>query len=188
MVEALRTNKTLKVLGMANNKLNDRDADLLVNALSENSTLEQLDVRENLFHDQGIINIAQVARVSKGLRKLLVVKNPFGTKGSLALLKAVRENHRIVYMDVCRSDSIHQQIHYHTTLNRGGRRLLLERPKPPLALWPLAMERANFIDWDDRHNDDLVQQSTSLLDPRIDVLYHFLQESPVIFEGTMCET
>jgi Ran GTPase-activating protein (RanGAP) involved in mRNA processing and transport len=189
IVGALSENNSIHNFSIANNKLSDSDSELLVTALMENSTLEVLDVRENLFHDQGIIKLARLAKLSKGLRKLLVARNPFGTDGSLALLEAVRENHRMFYMDVCRDDTIHRQIHYNTTLNRGGRRLLLERPKPPLGLWPLAMERANNIEWEEEeHDTNLGQQASMLLDPRIDVLYHFLQESPIIFEGMICET
>jgi Ran GTPase-activating protein (RanGAP) involved in mRNA processing and transport len=190
IVAALQVNKTLRTFGMANIKLRDQDVDMLVTMLKGNVTLENVDIRQNLLHDQGIIKLAEAAKFSKGLRKLLVVKNLFGTDGSMALLEAVRENHRLIYLDVCCNDTIHQQIRYNMTLNRGGRRLLLERPKPPLALWPLAMERANNIDWDEERNMDMEQQHTAamIMDPRIDVLYHFLQESPVIFEGMVCET
>ncbi|KAG7374135.1 leucine-rich repeat, ribonuclease inhibitor subtype [Nitzschia inconspicua] len=189
IVEGLKENKTLRNLGLANNKLRDDDTDLLVTVLKESRSLEQLDIRENIFYDRDMVNLAEAAKVSRGLKKLLVVKNPFGSEGSLALLEAVQENLGIIYLDVCCSDSIHQQIHYNTALNRGGRRLLLERPKPPLALWPLAMERANNIDWGENFTQNWGQQESSMLsDPRIDVLYHFLQKSPVIFEGMLCET
>jgi Ran GTPase-activating protein (RanGAP) involved in mRNA processing and transport len=185
ILEALRVNTTLKALGIANNKLRDQDAEMMVAALRENKTLECLDVRENIFHDKGITLLAHLAKESNGLRKLYVVKNPFGSDGSLALLEAARENHRIIHMDVCCKN-----IRYNTTLNRGGRRLLMDTPKPPLGLWPLAMERANKIDWEEEGHMHMASPSPSgmLKDPRIDVLYHFLQESPVIYEGIICES
>ncbi|KAL3924745.1 MAG: hypothetical protein SGILL_000855 [Bacillariaceae sp.] len=183
ILEAMKENTTLTALGMANNKLRDEDAEMLLVALSENSTLESLDLRGNLFHDRGVLHIARLVKESKSLRKLLVVKNPFGSEGSLALLEATRTNHRIIHMDVCCKN-----IRYNTALNRGGRCLLMETPKPPLALWPLAMERANNIDWGEEGSTHFAQPSGTLVDPRIDVLYHFLQKSPVIFEGMICDS
>jgi hypothetical protein len=188
IVGALYENKSVRVFGIANNKLSDQDADVLVTALLENSTLEQLDIRENHFHDQGMIKLAHVAKESKSLRKLLVARNPFGTGGSLALLEAVAKNHRIFYIDVCRNDAIDRQIHYNTTLNRAGRRLLLERPWLPLALWPLVLERANNIDWDDDEYTRNLGQQTTVLDPRIEILHHILQRSPIISEGIISKT
>jgi Ran GTPase-activating protein (RanGAP) involved in mRNA processing and transport len=184
LAEALKENESLVTLGMAANKLTDQDANEIAHALAINHNLENLDVRENRMHDEGIISLAMVAKKSKALRKLFVVKNPFCTNASLALLDAARSNHNIIHVDVCCKDSINQKIRYNAVLNRGGRRLLLERP--PLALWPLAMERANNIDWTEDNTTQLGQQNGALADPRIDVLYYFLQKGPPIFEGLIC--
>jgi Ran GTPase-activating protein (RanGAP) involved in mRNA processing and transport len=184
LAEALKENESLVTLGMAANKLTDRDANEIAHALAINHNIENLDVRENRMHDEGIISLAMVAKKSKALRKLFVVKNPFCTNASLALLDAARSNHNIIHVDVCCKDSINQKIRYNAVLNRGGRRLLLERP--PLALWPLAMERANNIDWAEDNTMQSGQQNGALNDPRIDVLYYFLQKGPPIFEGLIC--
>jgi Ran GTPase-activating protein (RanGAP) involved in mRNA processing and transport len=186
ITKALKENDSLVHLGMAANKLTDQDATELAHSLAVNSTLEHLDVRENFMHDEGIEKLAKIAKSSKALRKLFVVKNLFGTDASLALLDAARSNHNIIHIDVCCKDSINQRIRYNAALNRGGRRLLLE--KPPLALWPLAMERANNIDWTEDNTMQMGQQTGALVDPRIDVLYYFLQEGPPIFEGLVCES
>jgi Ran GTPase-activating protein (RanGAP) involved in mRNA processing and transport len=185
-VQAIEGNVTLAVLALPKNKLDDQDIAMLATALAKNSTLEYLDMRENLLTDRGIICLAQLAKSSMGLRKIFVVKNPFGTDGSLALLEAASTNHNIFHMDVCTKDSIHKLIRYHTALNRGGRRLLMENP--PLGLWPLAMERANKIDWDENSTLYLGQESGSLVNPRVDVLYHFLQKGPPLFEGLVCNS
>jgi len=186
VAEALKENKSIKVLGMPNNKLTDNDAALLTLALRENSALVSMDVRENRIGDEGITQLAKVARESKALRKLFVVKNPFGTDGSMALLETARENHNIIHVDVCCKDSINQKIRYNTALNRGGRQLLFE--KPPLALWPLAFERCNNIDWEEDSSMNLGQQGGNISDPRVDVLYYFLQEGPPLFEGLICQS
>ncbi|MGK3757796.1 MAG: Ran GTPase-activating protein (RanGAP) involved in mRNA processing and transport [Bacillariaceae sp.] len=195
LAEALKVNKTLITLKLPRNKLIDSDAIIISMALMENSTLENLDVRENNFSDIGIIHLAKTARDnSKGLRKIYTSNNPFGKSGSLALLEAAATNFDLIHIDTnCKDDDrINKQIRYHIALNRGGRKLLLENP--PLAIWPLAMERSqihleeyyannsnnnNIIDDDD---DDMDLETSSCdINMRSDVLYYLLKENPSTF-------
>jgi hypothetical protein len=183
LAKALKRNTSVAVLSLPRNKLSDQDAGLLATALLENSTLKSLDVRENLFSDDGIITLANAAEKGPSLRKLNVMKNPFGIRGSLALLTAVRENTKLVHVELG-ADNVgqpSQHIRYFTALNRGGRRLLYENP--PLSLWPLALERVSKIDWDEESGDMLdVPDGGS---HQLDVLY-FLLQGPVFFEGLVC--
>eukprot|EP00536_Pseudo-nitzschia_multiseries_P012442 jgi/Psemu1/326824/estExt_fgenesh1_pg.C_4770007 len=164
---ALTINEGLKTLELPRNELDDSSATEFAAALASNSALETLDLRENNLSDAGVSALAASARASKGLRRLQLGDNAFGTIGLLALLDAASHNYNLVHLDDdnnniveginCDKNEnenedenedddkyIRRQIHYHTTLNRDGRKLLLE--EPPLGLWPRVMERCSRLD------------------------------------------
>lgn len=223
IAEALGTNKTLRTLKLPRNRLKDSDALLLAKHLDNNTTLETLDVRENFFTDVGIAHLAEVARGKQnplyleGLRKLKIARNPFGMNGSLALLEAASQNFNLVHIDVSIVDDslslrkkkkavldkdrvlIHRKILYHTALNRGGRRMLLN-DSIPLSLLPMAMERSqigicskrktkglsqedyyNCIDVLDEDIEECDDYSDGSVDLRSDVLYLLLKENATAF-------
>lgn len=193
IAKALKMNKTLITLKLPRNELSDSDAFAFATALIENSTLEVFDVRENNISDIGITRLAETARDSKALRRLHVLNNPFGTNGALALLEAASKNFKIDYIDHCKDDKINKEIRYHTALNRGGRKFLLE--DPPLSLWPLVMEHCqyncNCLEEQEQYPTDSIgigidfdvgiEAAKNGIDMRSDVLYYLLKESPTTF-------
>lgn len=186
LTEALKVNETLTTLRLPRNKLSDSDAILISAALMENSTLENLDVRGNNLSDIGIIRLAETARDNSkgGLRRIYTSNNPFGVIGSHALLEAAMINFNLLHIDNCKDDKINQQIRYQIALNRGGRKLLFE--DPPLALWPLVMERSQLVskEYDTNDNNSISMEfdtSSCDFDMRSDVLFYLLKENPSTF-------
>jgi len=191
IANALAHNTTLITLKLPRNELTDSDAILLAVALAENPTLEILDLRENTIRNDGVAALAEAARHSRGLRQLYLRGNPFGIRASQSLLEAASYNFRLFFLTDNKRDehnygeneqkTIDRKIRYQTSLNRGGRQLLVDGNHPPLALWPLVLERqtcvADFEGLDEKHT---IADKT---DPsmRTDVLYYLLKESSPIF-------
>jgi hypothetical protein len=169
---ALSHNTRLTTLKLPRNELSDEDAILFAVALSDNSTLETLDLRENNLRDDSVVALAEAARWSRGLHQLHLRGNPFGTRASQALLEAAANNFHLSFVgdngrDVDEETTINQEIRYHTALNRGGRKLLLE-VTPHLALWPLVLEKqTSRPNWEDYPPGS---------DMRNDVLFYLLKE------------
>jgi predicted DNA-binding protein (UPF0251 family) len=175
---ALHTNTFLTTLSLARNKINDFDAELLATTLRENSTIQNIDLKENRIGDCGVTCLARAIATNTGLRKLNLAKNPFFCLD--ALLMAVRDkNLNLVHVELTDNSFAAQQIRYYSSLNKGGRRLLDE--KPVLGLWPLVMEKVNKMDWGEEYSSSFDEPPNQALD----VLYFFLQ-GPLLFEGLLC--
>lgn len=143
--KALTVNSRLRTLKLPRNELDDSSAMKLNDALFQNSTLENLDLRDNNMSDLGVTLLAKAAMLSNGLRRLLVGDNSFGTKASIALLEAVSRNYNLIQIDGNRNlevEHINKQIRYQATLNRGGRKLLVEDAL--IALWPLVLDGSRY--------------------------------------------
>ena len=180
IANALFLNKKLTTLKLTRNELNDSDAILFAVALSENRTLETLDLRENNIADDGVIALAEAAQFSRGLKQLQLRGNPFGARASLALLEAAQNNFNLFFIgDNGRGDSdvINKQIRYHTALNRGGRKLLLD-VTTPFGLWPLVLEKqASLLEQEEADEGSDATMGT-------DVIFYLLKQSPATFFST----
>jgi Ran GTPase-activating protein (RanGAP) involved in mRNA processing and transport len=174
---ALHTNTSLTTLSLARNKINDLDAELLATTLRENSIIQNIDLKENRIGDRGVNFLADAIATNTGLRKVNLTKNPFFCLD--ALLMAVRVNLNLVHVELTENSFAAQQIRYYSSLNKGGRRLLDE--KPVLGLWPLVMEKVNKMDWGEDYSSSFDEPPNQALD----VLYFFLQ-GPLLFEGLLC--
>jgi hypothetical protein len=177
-LNALRTNSTLTSLCLPRNKLNDSDAKHLAMALRENSTLQSINLRENKFSDKGIVTLAMGIGKNTGLQKLYVAKNPFSEEGTESLLVCVKEKMDLIHVELSQSHPVADLVRHYAILNRGGRRLMYQ--SPPLAIWPLVLERINKIDWVDENSTF----SSDVNNRKLDML-HFLLQGPVLFEGIL---
>jgi Ran GTPase-activating protein (RanGAP) involved in mRNA processing and transport len=143
---ALRSNKSLHILDLTCNRLNDQDAEVLAEALCDNTTLQELFLARNKITDSGIASIARDLPNMRGLKKLSLWGNTFGEDGATALLGGMARNMELHDLHLFRQFNCSDLIQYFTNINRGGRKLLQESPNVvPMALWPLVMERANNI-------------------------------------------
>jgi hypothetical protein len=160
IAEALRFNNSLRALDLSNNQLEDEDLFCLAEALVSNTTLHILDVGSNNFTNAGIEGLALCLQQMRGLKDLSLVHNPFDSAEKL--LKALTSN---MELETLRLDSYIPEwkgITYYLSLNRGGRRLLMQS-RAPLGLWPLVLERCQGL----KLNHD--------------VIFHFVQERPELF-------
>jgi Ran GTPase-activating protein (RanGAP) involved in mRNA processing and transport len=177
-INTLGTNSTLTSLSLPRNKLNDMDAKQLAMALRENSTLQSINLRENKFSDKGIVTLAMGIRKNTGLQKLYLAKNPFSEKGTESLLVCVKEKMDLIHVELSQNHPVADLVRYYAILNMGGRRLVFQ--SPPLAIWPLVIERINKIDLVDENSSF----SSDVNNHKLDVL-HFLLQGPVLFEGIL---
>lgn len=145
---ALRRNKRIKTISLARNKLADSDLLPLATALACNSTLEVLDLRENMLSDEGIAMLATTIQHPTGLQTINLAQNPFHEAGALALLRAVDTNPNLIEVHINENIYKCNEIRYATALNKAGRCLLFQ--SPPLALWPMVLERINRLDLGDK--------------------------------------
>jgi hypothetical protein len=160
IAQALRFNQSCKSLDLSHNRLDDEDLFGLIEALVDNTTLESLNLSSNQFTRAGMEAFAQNLNHMRGLRNLRLVHNSFDS--AAALLEALKSNRELQTMCIDRHLPEYMEIQYYLTLNRGGRRLILQS-NVPLGLWPLVLERCSG--WKLSH----------------DVMFHFL-EGPVMSE------
>ncbi|KAI9355024.1 hypothetical protein DFJ73DRAFT_759088 [Zopfochytrium polystomum] len=102
MVSALATNRSVKVLSLVRNDLDDSVATALAAALARNATLETLDLTSNLITDEGVVAIATVlsSNANTRLRALSVKLNLYGAVGASALAAAVASSRSLEHLRV----------------------------------------------------------------------------------------
>jgi Ran GTPase-activating protein (RanGAP) involved in mRNA processing and transport len=172
LIQALHSNTSLKCIKLAENNLNDEDAENLAAALAENDSLEELYLARNKITDEGIIKLAAQFSKMKGLKKLSIWGNPFGEEaGAKALLEGLKHNVELQDLELFRNYSVSSPILHHTRINRGGRKILKsDSNKIPLALWAHVLGRVNHLSFP-RHDDTAA---------RSEVLFHLLR-GPALF-------
>jgi Ran GTPase-activating protein (RanGAP) involved in mRNA processing and transport len=175
VAESLATSTTLRSLSLSFNKLNNDDIQKLTAGLACNQTLQEIDLRANNVRDDGVCDLAtNVLRKHPSLRKVYLFGNPFGSKGADALLGAIRENTKLMVLNMDYNSSSYESVQFYCCLNRGGRRLLKapeqEQGVPP-GLWPLVLDRAKSV-----------SQSSRGICSTADIIYHLLQ-GPAVLEG-----
>jgi Ran GTPase-activating protein (RanGAP) involved in mRNA processing and transport len=146
IISALKKNESLHTIDMTNNGLTDPEAELFADILCENTTLQELFLARNKIADPGIAALASRLPKMKGLKKLSLWGNKFGEEGAHLLLSGMIDNMELDDLDTFRQFKCSDQIQHFTNVNRGGRKLLQESTNNvPLALWSLALDRANRV-------------------------------------------
>jgi WD40 repeat protein/Ran GTPase-activating protein (RanGAP) involved in mRNA processing and transport len=97
LAEALKTNKTLKVLRLGSNRIGSAGAIALAKMLEANNSIELLDLHWNDIGDAGAKALAQVLRSHPKLTTLEVEHNGIGKDGGAALIEAWRHSQRLMY-------------------------------------------------------------------------------------------
>jgi hypothetical protein len=90
LVEAIRRNRSLRILDLTCNLLNDDDALMIGEVLTENSSLQELFLARNKFTDIGVERISACLPNMKGLKKLSLWGNQISENGALALLAGMK--------------------------------------------------------------------------------------------------
>jgi hypothetical protein len=101
LADALRTNTTLKHLGLNNNKIGDAGATQLADALRANTTLQHLYLCDNAVTEAGATQLADALRTNSSLQTLLFVDNNVGEAGARQLADALRANTTLQHLYLC---------------------------------------------------------------------------------------
>ena len=83
--DAIAASRTLKVLGLYSNKIDNEGAERLARALKANNALEELDLGGNQINDQGAKNIASALAVNKSLKVISLGGNAICDEGAKSL-------------------------------------------------------------------------------------------------------
>jgi Ran GTPase-activating protein (RanGAP) involved in mRNA processing and transport len=145
---AVMSNHVLRHLDVSFNLLTTNDLSNLVAALSKNTTLESINLMSNQLDDHTMLLIGNYLPRMRGLQKLTITANRFGEDGANALLQGLMTNVYLAELSMPRGFDASDGIDYYLALNRGGRRLLLEKKREsivPLGLWSLIFERVNSL-------------------------------------------
>ena len=130
---ALSVNRSLRVLHLASNDLQDDDMLPLCTAISQ-SRLSMLDLKSNQITSRGTQILAE--HLPSQLERLWLLGNPTGLTGAQALCKALERRHvnlidlRIPvyegFMLVAELQAMDEACHYYLILNKGGRRIVMD--------------------------------------------------------------
>ena len=175
---ALARNRSLKSLSLAKNKLDDIDAELLCAALLKNSTIQSLDLRENRFTEKGLMSILALLAQHTSIQSVNLSQMFISRKILDLMLEVVQRNPNLVHVEIDGDCPTAAMIRYFSSLNRGGRRLLFE--KTSLGLWPIAIERINLMDFEERNFSSEMTETQ-----KADAIFYLLK-GPAIFEGSVC--
>lgn len=178
-------NTSLKNLQLAANGLNDGFVESTLNIFGKDSALQELNLFGNRMTDLSIYRIISKLPVLKKLKSLWIGHNNFTAEGYNALLLAMQSNYVIEELSIITINTepevqeIQNKIDYFTGLNRGGRRIFASDVSDlPKSIWPLILERANRIEWDD--GDENVSKSISY---SADAIFCLLQ-GPALLEAS----
>lgn len=92
LAAALQVNTTLLELNLQSNGIQPEGAKAIAQAVEDNKTLERLDLGHNRIGDEGAIAFAETLKKNKALKKLGLSHNKIGDPGAKALAKSMVEN------------------------------------------------------------------------------------------------
>ena len=134
----LRFNKSLSELNLSFNNIGDQGAVAIAAALQINTTLRCLSLRRNGIGNTGVQKIAEYLPRMSALKEFILSKNDFDQNGASALLRGLRSNVELEYLNVEDkvSDSfVLREIVHWMRLNKAGRRIFRTRNTVPRPLW-----------------------------------------------------
>jgi len=149
-------NSSLKSLQLAANGLNDGFVKSTLNIFGKDSALEELNLFGNRMTDLSMHRLIAKLPDLKKLKSLWIGHNNFTAEGYNALLLAMQSNFILEELSIItintepEVEQIQDKIDHYTRLNRGGRRVFAsDISQLSMSIWPLILERANRIKWDD---------------------------------------
>jgi protein phosphatase 1 regulatory subunit 37 len=109
IAQVLKRNRTLKVLNLADNKIDGAGLALLAEALKYNSTLETLDLSNNPCcgaHSEGIAALRTAFTVNTSLKRLFLADTGLTTDGAISLAEFLPESKSLLHLDVTNNPQI----------------------------------------------------------------------------------
>lgn len=109
LAAAMRHNRTLRVLNLSDNELDEGSLALLCSALRYNTTLETLDVSHNPCCGpslQGVAALREVLAVHPRLKRVFLSMTGFASEAALALAECFVDAHTLIHLDVTANPGI----------------------------------------------------------------------------------
>lgn len=100
IANALKNNKTLKILELSANQICDDGAKDIANALKNNKTLKTLELNGNQISDEGAKYIAEFLKENSALTKLGLGGNEIGYDGAKDIASALKNNKTLITLDL----------------------------------------------------------------------------------------
>jgi hypothetical protein len=185
VANALARNKTLQVLYLRGNPLNDRGMESLVQSLLHNNTLERLMLTDCELSRNAIQSLLRQLRYMKGLRCLWL-------NGCQSTAPAARQQYIHIATESLRKnvsleelylpfgfDPYRSELNVLLDLNWGGRKLLHGAcsGQVPKALWSVILERVNMMSLPGGKKD-----KTELAKRRANIIYFLLRQQVLLEE------
>ena len=153
--------------------ITDQDLEFLIHGLKKQDLghhLLELDLSYNRITNHGACILANALVDFNYLRRINMEGNHgIGGVGGHFLLEALQTNYVMEDLTLDPQDfKVVSEISYIGRLNRGGRRVLMNR-NFPIALWPYLLKRANGMEW---KNSRSPRQTLAW---RSEILYHLLR-------------
>jgi NLR family CARD domain-containing protein 3 len=134
----LRINMSLSELNLSYNSIGDEGAVAIAAALQINKTLRCLSLRRNGIGNIGVQKFAESLPLMSALKELILAKNDINQMGASALLRGLRSNVDLEYLNVeekvSDSNVLREIIHWNR-LNKAGRRIFRSKNTVPQPLW-----------------------------------------------------
>ena len=100
IAEAIKVNKTLKILDISNNNISDDGAVAISDTLKSNNSLCILNMSSNKITGKGAIKIAEAIKVNKRLQELHISNNHISDNGAAAIGNALKSNTSLQILDM----------------------------------------------------------------------------------------
>jgi Ran GTPase-activating protein (RanGAP) involved in mRNA processing and transport len=153
----LECNKSLTTLNLSGCSVSDESASSLATALTHNETLQELALSFNRIGNVGVKALANMLPSTR-LSSLALQFNMFDNDGLEHFITGLAQN---VYLkdlfvmnahSYCsRTDACMREIVHYLSLNRAGRRCLIEAHPAKASIWPHILQRA-----DDRYGTNAI--------------------------------
>lgn len=109
IAQVLKRNRTLKVLNLADNRIDGAGLALLAEALKYNSTLETLDLSSNPCCgalSEGISALRTAFTVNTSLRRLFLSDTGLTTDGAISLAEFLPESKSLLHLDITNNPNV----------------------------------------------------------------------------------
>lgn len=173
LASSLKHNNTLETLILSFNNIGDDGARALGEALTVNTNLTKLWFPSNGIGYKGLQAFGDYLPFMMVLEELHV-GDFYDSMAAEGLLEGLKRNTRLVALniqspisEISGPSQVEEELDFYLRLNKSGRSIFGVSPKKSLALWSLALEKAN----QNQHEAG-----------KPDILYHLLRSKPDVME------
>ncbi|KZO90783.1 hypothetical protein CALVIDRAFT_558476 [Calocera viscosa TUFC12733] len=107
IAQVLKRNRTLRVLNLAENRIDEKGLSALAEALKYNETLETLDLSGNPCCGpslEGVTSLRMAFTVNRSLKRLFLSNTNLTSPAAIHLAEFIPESHTLLHLDLTRND------------------------------------------------------------------------------------